>query len=803
MMPDEYIIRGGVAGHERLRVLSRAMAPSTKNFLARLEIGQAARCLDAGCGGGDVTVELARMAGPAGRALGIDTDGPILDIARKEALIAGATNVEYVQVRLQDFRCSAAFDLAYARFLLSHVPAPAAAVNTLVDATTEGGIVAVEDVEVAAGFSHPPSPAYTAFCDLYIRAGQAVGGDPNIGPRLAEMLFEAGLTDVGVQVAQPVGFDRDIKRLSPLTLEAIADSVVALELTTRDRVDSLIGELYAFAAQPAALLSLPRVFQAWGRVPAKRRRRAGRTIARTAPAGARPGTRHPPSEVASGAETPATNGLAKTPPARGWSLATPALIVGRRGDTPDLLEIGAHPMTTNTARALSTDLGRHLRGRLVTAADPEWDRARTPWNRRVDQRPVAVVEAAGADDLAAIVAYAGARGLRVAVQSTGHGASVGLEDTILVRTHSLRDITIDRPRARAVVGPGVALRDLLNAVDPVGLVFSPGSAADVGVVGYVLFGGVGLLGRQFGFAANHVLGAEVVTADGSWARADATTNPELFWALRGGGGGFALVVRLELALQAIPELFGGQLLWPAERALEVFHAYRDWTVGLPESVTSIAAMVRLPPLAQLPEALRGRHLVGVTICHTGDAHEAAGLLAPLRALGPPLVDNCRPLRPAGLATLHGVPTVPLPARIPSTLLGSLPPATIGRLVDQVTPADAPLIAVELRHLGGAYARPRPDHGATGAIAAPYLLELVGLAPTPEADHQVGAYHQQVSDALAEWTAGTTLANFADPAAECHRVFDAATRDRLAAAKRRYDPADVLHTSFADRQQIRN
>ncbi len=315
------------------------------------------------------------------------------------------------------------------------------------------------------------------------------------------------------------------------------------------------------------------------------------------------------------------------------------------------------------------------------------------------------------------------------------------------------------------------------------------------MVGYTLFGGVGLLGRKLGLAADAVVSAEVVTADGQWAEASADRNPQLFWALRGGGGGFAVVSRLHLALGATPELFGGQLLWPAELAADVLHGYRDWTDGLPEQLTSIAAMVELPPLPDLPADLRGRRVVGITVCFAGAAKDARQLIAPLRAVAPPMVDSCRPITPAELAGLHGVPELPLPTRIHADLLACLPPEAIDRLVDLVASAATPLLAFELRHLGGAYARPVSGHGVAGPVTAPYLMELVGLAPTPQADHALVAYQHEVADAMAGWATGTTLASFADPLIDAPRLFDPRTRERLRKIKRRYDPAGVLHASF--------
>ncbi len=506
------------------------------------------------------------------------------------------------------------------------------------------------------------------------------------------------------------------------------------------------------------------------------------------------------------------------------------------------------------------ELARHLRGRMVVPGDPDWDTARLPWNRRVDQRPVAVVVAESAGDMAATAAFAARSGLRVTAQSSGHGAGDTLEDTIVLRTGALREIAIDPDRGRVRVGAGVRCDDLMAAISPHGLAASVGSARDAGVVGYAMFGGVGVLGRALGFMAHQVLAADVVTADGIRLRCDATSHPDLLWALRGGGGGFALVAGLELALARVPALFGGQLAWPLDAAPEVFRAWRSWTAGLPPEMTSSVFVVELPPLPEVPEPLRGRRVTAVTVCYAGSAAGGDSLLRPLsraaaplfsscRPLAPadlaalsgapatplpevpeplrgrrvtavtvcyagsaaggdsllrpltraaaPLFSSCRPLAPADLAALSGAPATPLPARMSSGLLADLPDAAIGELLGHVGQGTgSPLMLAEIRHLGGAFAAQPPGrHGAIGQTGALYQLELVGFPATSEADEEIRAHQRAVAAALAPWTTGTMLPSFAPPPADAARVFPEATRRRLAGVKRRYDPGDVLRTSF--------
>jgi hypothetical protein len=457
-------------------------------------------------------------------------------------------------------------------------------------------------------------------------------------------------------------------------------------------------------------------------------------------------------------------------------------------------------MTTVDGAAERAELAAQVRGRVTGPDSPEWDTARTPWNRRVDQRPLLVVDADGPDDMAATVTYAARQGMQVTVQASGHGAGASMANSVLLRTHGLREIAIDPEQRRVRVGAGVTAGELMTALSPHGLALSVGTCSDVGVTGYVMFGGVGVLGRALGFAADQVVGADVITADGGRARADAVTNEDLFWALRGGGGGFALVTHLDLALAPIPALFGGQLIWPVEAAAEVFDAWASWTPGLTRDTTSFACVLQMPPAPAIPEMLRGRRVVIVTVCHAGAADQAMSLLDPITSVGTPLVNSLRPLSVADAGALFGPPVPPAPLRNGSRLLFDLPGAAVREFVAKTGPASgSPLQLAQIRHLGGAFAEPvqQPDcSGAIGHTDAQFLVELVAMAPSQEADAAARGFQDSVFAALGPWTTGTTLPSFADQSTDpASLVFSPATLQRLAEVKRRYDPSDVFCTSW--------
>lgn len=268
MAATGYMIRGGVAGRERLRVLARVMWPGTRDHLARLGIEPGMRCLDVGCGGGDVTLELARLAGPSGAVVGVDLDEVKLDIARDEAEAGGYTNVEYRAGAVEELAQDGSFDVVYARFLLTHLPDPRRALARMAGAARPGAVVAIEDIDWIGGFCHPANEAWDAFWQLYPALAQVRAGDARLGSRLPALLSEAGLVDVDVTITQPAGRDTDVKLLAALTLENIADGIVEAGLRTADEVAALVDELYALTADPQAMVCVPRIVHTRARVPA-------------------------------------------------------------------------------------------------------------------------------------------------------------------------------------------------------------------------------------------------------------------------------------------------------------------------------------------------------------------------------------------------------------------------------------------------------------------------------------------------------------------------------------------------------
>jgi hypothetical protein len=236
-------------------MLASVMRPFTQSLFERVGIRPGMACLDAGCGGGDVTFELARRTGPAGRVVGIDLDDIKLGLARDETAALGLANVSFLQSEIGACHFEPEFDVIYTRFLLTHLPDPIGAIARMQRWLKPGGLLIVEDIDFTGHFCHPESPALRRYVDLYRRAVERRGGDPLIGPRVPGLLLEAGFDSVEMHVVQPAGVNGEVKLLNPITMENIADSVIGDGLATAPEVEQIIAELYDFARNPRTVLS--------------------------------------------------------------------------------------------------------------------------------------------------------------------------------------------------------------------------------------------------------------------------------------------------------------------------------------------------------------------------------------------------------------------------------------------------------------------------------------------------------------------------------------------------------------------
>ncbi|MEQ3554969.1 FAD-binding oxidoreductase [Pseudonocardia nematodicida] len=451
-------------------------------------------------------------------------------------------------------------------------------------------------------------------------------------------------------------------------------------------------------------------------------------------------------------------------------------------------------MTTEAQRALPVgDLAAAVDGPVFVPSDAGFGDEVTGFNLAHLPTPAVVVGATGAQDVAAAVRWAARHGLHVAVQATGHGLTSDLDDVLLVSTRRMTDLAVDPVARLARAGAGVRWRAVIDAAAPHGLAPLNGSSSGIGVVGYTTGGGLGPLARRHGFAADHVTRFEIVTADGRVRQVDAASDPDLFWAVRGGRESFGIVTWIEFGLVAQPRFHGGGIFFPGERADRLLHAWRDWAPRLGEDTSTSIALLALPPDPALPPPLQGRFVVHLRFAHLGDAGEGERLLAPMRAIAEPLLDGVAEMPWAGVDAVHMDPTAPMPVWDRGVGLGSLPAEAVDAILTEAGPdSSSPLVLVELRLLGGALARPAAVPNAVAGRDAAFSLYCLGVPAGPEAAVAVPARATALIEAVRPWTAGglVALAGQAGPDPVV-ALWDDDDRALLRELKRRYDPAGVL------------
>lgn len=433
---------------------------------------------------------------------------------------------------------------------------------------------------------------------------------------------------------------------------------------------------------------------------------------------------------------------------------------------------------------------------IVLPHDPTWNQARLAWNLAADQQPAAVALPESAKDVIAVVRWARDRGLRVAPQGTGHSALPlgSLAHTVLLKTERMRGIQIDIRRQRARVQAGVLWAEVTDAAAEHGLAALAGSSADVGVVGYSLGGGISWFARKHGLAANNITAVELVNADGDLIRADPENRPDLFWALRGGGGSFGVVTALEFTLFPITDVYAGVLFFPLERGTEVLRAWRRWVEELPEEVTSVGRFLQFPPIPDIPGPLRGGSFAVVEATSLLDQEATDELLRPLRELGP-VMDTFATIPVRELTSLHMDPEQPVHGFADGMLLRDFDDRAIDALVRVAgAGSGSPLLSVEVRHMGGALARKAPGAGALAAMDGEFAMFAVGMASTPEFGAGVKAHIEIVQAVLSPWDSGRAYLNFAEKRQRGERLFGDATYRRLQAVKAAVDPGDLFRSN---------
>jgi UDP-N-acetylenolpyruvoylglucosamine reductase len=410
---------------------------------------------------------------------------------------------------------------------------------------------------------------------------------------------------------------------------------------------------------------------------------------------------------------------------------------------------------------------------MIRPGDAGYDEARTTWALVADLRPAAIAFPSSTAEAVAVVEQATTEGLRIAPLGTGHNAHPlgDLSGSVLVRTSGMSAFDIRdgmvRAEAGAVWGP------IAEQASAHGLAAQHGSSPDAGVVGYTLGGGVNWYGRSRGLAVNTVTAVELITAEGSLVRADAEHEPDLFWALRGGGAAnFGLVTALEFSLFPLKSVYAGMMLWDQRDAYQVLSRYQEVVSEAPEEITLSYRHLNFPPIGGSPESL----------------------VKPFRELSPE-VDTFADVPPSAVVRIHMDPEQPTPGWGRSALLDAFPAAAVDRLIEVagIDSGNDLALAAEVRHLGGAMARPVADGGALSAIDGQFQLVSGGMMIGDFAP-QTLLHTQRVIDGLGEWSRGREYLNFQEEKVDPSRAFDDATLARLREIHGRVDPGRVFQAN---------
>lgn len=432
---------------------------------------------------------------------------------------------------------------------------------------------------------------------------------------------------------------------------------------------------------------------------------------------------------------------------------------------------------------------------LIWPDSDEYDAARQAWNLHADQRPACVCVARTVQDVQAAVTYAREAGLTVAPQGTGHlgQALPSLERTMLLKT-ALHDgeVEVDPVGRTARIKAGARMGEVVEAVTPHGLAVMHGSSPSVGVVGYLLAGGLSFYGRKHGLAVNHVRALEVVTTDGVHRHVDAEHNRDLFYALRGGSGSYAIVTAVEIGLLPYTEVTGGALFFTANDVRRVMRAWAAWTAQASDDITTTFRVLNLPPLPEVPEPLRGI----TSVCVNGvalDPAQAEQLEARLRYAATPILGGFGPMPTPAVARLHADPEDPVAGIGDGMMLEKLDDWAIDRFVRATGPG-SPLLSAELRHLGGALSSPPPGAGARGHLEGRYLLFGVGIPDAPAPASELGEFLNGYLDAMRPWATGTRFMSFAERTRSLETCVPDSVLTRLRRIRAAADPHGMLVAS---------
>jgi FAD/FMN-containing dehydrogenase len=438
-----------------------------------------------------------------------------------------------------------------------------------------------------------------------------------------------------------------------------------------------------------------------------------------------------------------------------------------------------------------------LRGRLVRPSDPDYDQARTVWNAAHDRRPALIIRCAGTAGVVRGVEFARSEGLELAVRGGAHSiAGFSTSDGgVVLDLSPMKGIRVDPITRRAVAQAGLTWAEFDHETQAFGLAVTGGLVSSTGIAGFTLGGGIGWLLREYGLTCDNLLSADVVTADGQLVTASEHEHPDLFWALRGGGGNFGVVTSMEFRLHPVgPIVFAGPVFYAGPDAVQVLRGWRDLTKTMPDQLTTLANILIAPPVPFLPEATHGQPIVGIIGVYAGSVEDGAKAAEPLRHLAEPLADLMGPMPYTAMQSLlDPLWTSGAQNYFTGALLTELTDEGIDTLLARHTTGHAPVRELHLHHCGGAMARVPASATAFAHRNAAYVLNIIARSPDrtgfPEHVEWARATHQ----AMDPWTTGGAYVNFTSESREdkVQASYPPDTYSRLVAVKDRYDPTNLF------------
>ncbi len=441
--------------------------------------------------------------------------------------------------------------------------------------------------------------------------------------------------------------------------------------------------------------------------------------------------------------------------------------------------------------ALVQGLKQDFRGELLKPVEAGYDEARKVWNGMIDRRPALIARCTGVADVMSCVNFARANNLLLAVRGGGHGVAGNAvcDGGLMIDLSRMKGVRVDPARRTARAEAGVTWRDFDRETQTFGLATTGGQISTTGVAGLTLGGGWGHLARQYGLASDNLVSADVVTADGQLLSASASENPDLFWALRGGGGNFGVVTSLEYRLYPLRQVLAGILAYPFHQAKEVLRLFRDLTVAAPDQLASDVAVLTLPD---------GTSVVGVVACHSGSLAEGERLLKPLRTYGPPVMDQVSPMTYTTAQQLQD-PLAPAGLRHywKSSFLKEISDEAIETIVAYGAKRPTPLCQALIEHqLGGVVRRIDRDATAFAQRDAEYAFTAIGLCTDPAEDAKCARWAREFWEAMQPWSTGGVYVNYLGGEADEGRerikaAYGSEKYSRLVAMKNKYDPTNLF------------